>query len=196
MSTLAADDTTESPLNPPSADKRQEIAEAVKKIPASWQPSPQPAPQIGWRVPRTSPTRPLYDALRSGNPGELGNVRLQGQTRPRIGDPDPAYPGRTIGSRAGGGSAVTPDHIIPIAEIINMKGFTKLNPDSMYAVTRAPLNYQWLSFSSNLSKSSRSVAAMTKVDPAWQAEQVALEKSIRPQLQELIQKLLKSQGKN
>ncbi|MFF0154007.1 hypothetical protein [Micromonospora sp. NPDC005203] len=55
-------------------------------------------------------------------------------------------------------------------------------------------NLQWLSFSSNLSKSSRSSAAMAGVDPAWQASQVALENSRRTKLLDTIQKLLKSQG--
>jgi hypothetical protein len=184
----------ESEIRLPTPDKRKAIDAATKSIPSTWQPSPAPAPQLGWRVPRNSPVRSLYDVLRKENPGELGNVRLQGRPRPEVDDPDPAYPGLKIGTRADGASAATPDHIIPVAEIINMKGFTKLNPDSMYAVTRAPLNYQWLSFKSNWAKSSRSVAAVNGVDPAWQADQVQLEQTTRKQLEALIQKLLKSQG--
>jgi hypothetical protein len=74
-----------------------------------------------------------------------------------------------IGRNASGGSAVSPDHIVPLAEIVNMPGFTRLSPQNMDVVTRAPVNFPWLSWPANLSKQSRSVAAMTGVDPVWQA---------------------------
>jgi hypothetical protein len=185
-------------LAPPSATVRATIDEAIRRIPPGWKPPPPPAPGTHWRVPKTSPVRPLFDALREGNPGNVGNVRIRGVPRPSIGASDPAYPdgsGRVFaGPNARGLSMATPDHIIPLAEIINMPGFIRLNAVNMYAVSRAPLNYQWLSWTSNTSKSSRSVAGMARVDPSWQAAQVRLENEVRQQLQDIINKLLKSQG--
>ena len=75
-----------------------------------------------------------------------------------------------------------------------MRGFTKLKPEYMYVVTRAPINYQWLSRGANSSKQSRSVAGMSRVDPAWQAEQIALEQQVRSQLQDIVNKFLTIQG--
>jgi hypothetical protein len=114
-----------------------------------------------------------------------------------VGAPDPAYPtstGRTFGTNAAGGSAASPDHIIPLAEIVNMPGFTRLKAEYMYVVTRAPVNYQWLSRGANSAKQSRSVAGMSGVDPVWQAEQIALEQEVRAKLQDIINKLLTIQG--
>jgi hypothetical protein len=185
-------------LEPPSATDRARIDEAIQRIPPDWKPLPSPAPGQNWRVPRNSPVRPLFDALRRGNPGDVGNVRIRGVPRPSIGATDPAYPagaGRVFaGPNARGQSKASPDHIIPLAEIINMPGFIRLNAVNMYAVSRAPLNYQWLSWTSNTSKQSHSVAGMSGVDPSWQAVQVRLENEVRRQLQDLINKLLKSQG--
>ena len=183
-------------LKPVPEDVRSALDQAKKGIPDDWKPPAAPAPGRNWRT-KGTPVRPLYDILRRGNPGDVGNATLQGRPRPLAGTPDPAYPsgsGRAIGTNADGESAVSPDHIVPLAEIINMPGFTKLSPQNMYVVTRAPVNLQWLSFKANLSKSSRSVAGMSGVDPQWQAEQVELENQIREQLQDIINKLLRSQG--
>jgi hypothetical protein len=193
MSTLVADNPAVS-LDPPTDAVRQNLLNAQAKIPNEWVPPPSPAAGKNWRVPKGTPPRELYDLLRAGNPRQLGTTALQGTPRPAVGATDPAYPGRSFGTAAGGLSAASPDHIITIAEQISMPGFVKLTPDGMYVVTRAPLNFQWLSFKANLSKSSRSAAAMSGVDPRWQAQQVQLEADVRAQLQEVIDKLLRSQG--
>jgi hypothetical protein len=178
----------------PPAGTRQKIEEAQKNIPPGWQAPPR-VPGKPWRVDPNSPVRPIYDALREKNPGSIGDVTLRGVPRPKIGDPDPAYPGRTIPRAPGSRDPnVSPDHIVPLAEIVQMPGFTRLNPEYMYAVTRAPLNLQWMSRTANRSKSSRIVAEMTKADPAWRASQTALQNQVRTQLQDIINRLLASQG--
>ncbi len=183
-------------VNPPPQDTATAINNAKQQLPSTWKPATGPNPSGYWRTKGTS-VRPLFDALRKGNPGDLGDVTLQGRPRPTAGTPDPAYPpgsGRVIGTNAAGNPGVSPDHIVPLAEIVNMPGFTRLNAQNMYLVSRAPVNLQWLSYSANLSKSSRSVALMSGVDAQWQADQVALENQVRQQLQDIINKLLKSQG--
>jgi len=184
-------------MRPVPEQRRLAIDQARQQIPAGWTPPAPPAPGQYWRVPRDSPARALYDALRADNPGIVGNVSLKGQPRPAVGSPDPAYPassGVKIGTNKAGEAKVSADHIIPVAELIYMPGFLKLTPANMYVVSRAPINYQWLSARSNQSKSSRSVAWMSGVDPQWQANQVRLENEVRAQLQDIINKLLKSQG--
>lgn len=194
MSALENASNSSLPLRPVPETTRVALENAIKNIPANYTPPPAPASGKAWRVPPTSEIKPVYDILRAGNPGNVGNVRLQGQPRPRVGDTDPAYANRTIPlNRAGNGPAVSPDHIIPLSEIVSMPGFHRLTPMNMYAVTRAPVNLQWMSSKANWSKSSRSVANMSGVDPAWQAAQVQLEIRTRQQLQDLITKLLASQ---
>ena len=56
------------------------------------------------------------------------------------------------------------------------------------------MNLQWLTVKSNSSKSSKSVAGMSGVDPQWQADQILLENEVRKKLQDTINQLLKSQG--
>lgn len=194
-SALGDVDNTSLDVNPPDEQVRQVLQNAKDKIPNGWVPPPSPAVGKNWRVPKGTPPRDLYDALRAGNPPRLGaDDVLRGQARPAVGAKDPAYSGLDIGQAAGGRSAVSGDHIIPIAEQINMPGFVQLTPDNMYVVTRAPLNFQWLSFKANLSKQSRSVAGMSGVDPRWQAEQVEVEAEVRASLQAAIDRLLRSQG--
>lgn len=193
MQALAAEDDSGMLLNPPPATRKQAIADAVKALPAGWVPGPKPAPGKPWRAPKDPAGRKFYDTLRDANPGDPGDVKLRGQPRPKPGDPDPAYPGQTIQATGPGKPMVSGDHIIPLTEIMQMPGFMRLTPQNMYAVSRAPINLQWLSWSANLSKSSRSAAAMKRVDPGWQAQQVKLENELRPRLAELIQKLLASQ---
>ncbi|SBT44452.1 hypothetical protein [Micromonospora narathiwatensis] len=174
------------------------IGDATKQVPAGWQPPAPPAPGKHWRVPPSSAVRPLYRVLRDLSPPDFRNVSLRGQPRPPIGARDPAYPassGHTIGGpNTNGLSAVSPDHIIPLAEIIHMPGFLRLSPQNMYQVVNARVNLQWLSYKSNLSKSSRSVAGMSGVDPQWQASQLQLESAVRKQLRDTIGQLLRSQG--
>jgi hypothetical protein len=176
---------------------RSALAAAQEQIPADWQPPAAPPPNQNWTVPRGTPPRALFDVLRKATPGNVGNVTFQGQPRPAVGAPDPAYPAaleKVFGTNAGGLSNARPDHIIPLAELINTPGFVKLTPENMWAIVNAPLNYQWLSPGANSSKSSHSVAAMGGVDPQWQAEQAQLEQRTRQQLRDIIDKLLKSQG--
>jgi hypothetical protein len=197
METLADSANTSLEVKPLRSDLRAKIVQAKSSIPAGWRPPPPPAPGKRWFVPKGTPLRPLYDVLRDGNPGKVGNVTLRGAQRPAIGDRDPAYPassGRRIGTNADGDSKVSPDHIVPLTQIVNMPGFTRLSPEGMYVVTRAPVNFQWMSVPANTSKNSRSVAGMSGVDPKWQADQVILAEQVRRQLQDIIDKLLRIQG--
>jgi hypothetical protein len=193
---LALADPASSSLRFPEVTKDQQakIERAARRIPDTWKPPPPPQPDKNWRVPEGTPLRHLFDALRAGNPGRIRNAVLKGKPRPPPGAPDPAYPGETFQTRASGLSKASPDHIIPLAEIVNMPGFTKLRAEYMYVVTRAPINFQWLSERANLSKQSKSVAAMSGVDPTWQAEQVRLQNEVRARLQDVINKLLRIQG--
>jgi hypothetical protein len=119
---------------------------------------------------------------------------------PRIGEPDPPLPGRSIVARLRKGQPdvnpvpyVSADHIVPLAELINIPGFLELSADNMYMLSRAPLNLQWLSQTVNLMKSSRSVSYMIRVDPAWQDGQAALQTSVRGQLEQIVQRLIQTQ---
>lgn len=196
---LAAIDALEGPgrngpaLPAPTERTLTAIETALKQVPAGWEPPPPPTDGKKWQVPADSPVRPLYDALRRNNPGNLGATNLQGTRRPSTGASDPAYPGRTIGANRQGGPAVSPDHIIPLAELLHLPGFLDLTPENMYLVVHAPLNLQWLSYPANWSKSSRSVASMSGVDPRWQAKQIELENQVRDELREVIDLLLESQ---
>ena len=196
MEALAAASETSLDINAVPERDRLAVENAKKLVPSTFTPPPSPPVGKNWTA-KGTPLQPLYDVLRMGNPGNVGNATLRGSPRPQVGDRDPAYPassGRTFGRNAAGESAASPDHIIPLAEIVNMRGFTELKPEYMYVVTRAPINYQWLSRGANSSKQSRSVAGMSGVDPAWQEEQIALEQQVRTQLQDIINKLLTIQG--
>jgi hypothetical protein len=197
MEALANADNTTADLPAVPDNVKSQIEAAKKQIPDSWQPPAPPSAGKNWRVPPDSPIRPLFDVLRKNNPGPLGTATLRGSPRPAAGATDFAYPassGRVFGANDAGVAKASPDHIIPLAQIVNLPNFTKLSAQNMYAVTRAPLNYQWLSWSANTSKQSRSVAFMTGVDPGWQASQVQLENEVLAQLQNIINQLLKSQG--
>ncbi|MPY59337.1 hypothetical protein [Streptomyces spongiae] len=196
MKTLEDTSAGSPPLSKPRADTLKGLEEATKKVPTGWQPPPPPGPGKNWRVPKGTAVRPLYDSLRDLTPPKFGNVTLRGSPRPAIGSRDTAYPassGYTIGTNASGLSKVVPDHIVPLAEIIYMPGFLRLRPQNMYQVVNARVNFQWLSKKANDSKSSKSVAGMSGVDPQWQAAQIQLENQVRKQLQDAIDKLLKSQ---
>jgi hypothetical protein len=173
---------------------RKNIEQLKAKLPADVQQYKNPGSAGYWRVPPE--LGPLYDALRQNNPGNnIGSSYLQGQPRPNVGEPDPAYPNDTIPSIEGNPNipAVTADHIVPLAEIMNLPGFTQLSADNMYIITRAPLNLQWLSQAANLAKSSREVAFMEGTDPTWIEEQQALHDAVRSQLEDIIQKLIANQ---
>lgn len=191
-------DAAGSPLGlaKPPADVQAALEQAKSQLPKNWSPPPPPPGNQNWKA-RGTPVGPLFDALRKDNPGEIGDIELQGAARPKIGDPDPAYPagsGKLIGTNADGGSKVSPDHIIPLSQLVNLPGFTELTPEQMYALSRSPLNLQWMSASANLSKQSRSAALVSGADPQWVESQQALEQQTLQQLQDVIAKLVKLQG--
>jgi hypothetical protein len=197
MEELADSANTSLELEPLPSDVRAKIVAAKANIPTNWTPPSPPPTGKNWTVPKGTPLRPLYDVLRYDNPEQVGIATLRGAPRPRVGAPDPAYPlssNQVFGTSARGLGKASPDHIVPLAQIVNMPGFTRLSPENMYVVTRAPINFQWLSDKSNKSKQSRSVAGMSGVDPKWQADQIALTEQVRKQLQAIIDKLLKIQG--
>jgi hypothetical protein len=167
------------------------IQEASKKVPADRQPSGQAASSGGYRVPEE--LRPLYDALRANNPPKFGNVTLQGRARPKVGEVDPAYPWQTIQKAVGGGPAVSADHIVPLAKLVDLPGFTRLSADNMYLVANAPSNLQWLSYQANVAKKSRSMAHVQGLDPRFRHAQVQLEADTTRRLELLIQRLLAAQ---
>lgn len=203
LGALADQDRSSAPLKPPSDYQRDKIDNLKKQIPSNFQPYTAPDGEGYWRVPPKA--RPLYKALRQDNPGRnLGSPDLQGEPMPKVGDPDPFFgapdpvygPYGTIGARSSLNPtepAVTADHIVPLAEMINIPGFMDLTADNMYMITRAPLNFQWMSQEANFAKSSRDVELMEDADPAWVDQQVALHDRVRGQLEEIIQKLLASQ---
>lgn len=182
-------------LATPSAAQRLAIDNAKKGIPAGYQPPPA---RKGDRevVPRDAPERPLYDALRDGNPGNVPkDVSLAGKAAPQPGAPDPVYPGLRIGETKAGDAKVSPDHIVPLAELIKLPGFLKLTADQMYLLSQVPLNYQWLSWTANTAKNSASAARMlTKADGNWAGKQIQLQNETRNQLQDVINNLVKANG--
>lgn len=138
----------------------------------------------------------LRDAVRPRSPGDVGSAPLQGQPRPAVGSPDPAFPGRTIPVSAASAStpnpvsATSPDHIVPLVEILQMPGFLQLTPANMLLVANSSANLQWLSTVANVRKSNRSAAAISGANPAWIADQVAAEDASRQRLLTAIQALL------
>ncbi len=149
----------------------------------------------------TPELRPLYEALRALTPsGNFDNSALQGEPKPQIGDPDPSmHPG-------GGGLIqanpdypqrpnVQVDHVVPLAEILYIPGFTNLTPEQMYAVVNTRMNLQWLSGPANAAKGSGSVASMVNVDPDWWRDQLKLEAQVLTQLTGLIAQMQQSGAK-
>lgn len=199
---LAADELNSPALQVgPSPRLLSRLEDARSKVPPSYR-DPPPAPGESWAVPRGSPLRPIYDVLRDESPSgklrQLDDLRLQGQPRPQVGDRDQSQPDRRIVGRASPGgqvrSVIQIDHIVPLAEIVEMTDFAQLTPGEMYAVVNTPLNLQWLLPSTNARKQSRSVGAVLDVDPEWQRRQVALENSTRTKLINAIQQLIESHG--
>ena len=137
-----------------------------------------------------------YDALRGDNPGNVPkDVRLAGKVAPRVGAPDPVYPGQKIGETKTGDPKVSPDHIVPLAELIKLPGFLKLTSDQMFILSQLPLNYQWLSWTANTAKNSGSAARMLpKADRNWAGKQIQLQNETRNQLQDIIKNLVKANG--
>jgi hypothetical protein len=145
-------------------------------------------------VPTDSPARPVYDAVRRETPQrDFPSVALQGQSRPNVGDPSVATPGQTIAPKRDGGPGVSADHIVPLAEIVQLPRFMELNPDNMWGVVNAPLNLQWLDSRVNMAKGSKSVSALLGVDEAWRAGQLQLQNTKRQELIDIIAQLADSQ---
>lgn len=186
-------------VKPPTQDRINKIQDGIDSIPSGFKP-PATAPKQGGVVTVMPELKPLWRALRSGNPGttqSIGNVPFQGKTWPQTGTPNPVYPagsGQTIPAGRFGNPAVSADHIVPIAEILYLPGFLKLPPALMYQVVRAPVNLQWLSSLENSIKSSGSAARILGADTQWIQEQGNLQNSLRGQLTDLIQQLLKTLG--
>jgi hypothetical protein len=186
-------------VKPPTQDRVNQIQRGIDSIPGGFKP-PTTAPKQSGVVNVMPELKPLWRALRSGNPGttqSIGNVPLQGKTWPQVGSPNPVYPagsGKTIQAGRFGNPAVSADHIVPIAEILYLPGFLKLPPALMYQVVRAPVNLQWLSSLENSIKSSGTAARISGADPQWVQQQIALQNSTRDQLTDLIQQLLKTLG--
>ncbi|WP_141717589.1 hypothetical protein [Nocardia altamirensis] len=169
---------------------------AKNKVPQGYT-LPYPAGgKQGYAVPTDSPARELYKVVRSISPPSKSKVTgpLQGQLRPAVNDPDQAYPGGRVGKDAKGGSAVSLDHVVSLAEMFHMPGFLGLTPENMIMLANAAAGLQWLTFTANRAKQSRSAGDILGVDPNWQAAQVALEDQVRSQLLRLIQDLLELQG--
>lgn len=194
LGALADQEQSSAPLKRPTSYTRDKLNRIKDKIAPDFQPYKNPGTAGYWRVPPQ--LRELYDALQSDNPGDnIGSPKFQGQDRPNVGDLDPARPNDPIPGLPENPNvpAVTADHIVPLAELINLPGFTRLSADEMYMLSRAPLNFQWLSRATNFAKSSRDVGFIENLDPAWIEDQQALHDTVRSQLEEIIRKLLASQ---
>lgn len=118
---------------------------------------------------------------------------LQGQARPSVGDVDPAYPGATIAANSDGGARVEVDHIVPVAEIVNLPGFWQLSSYNQLQIMNASVNLQWLSRAANRAKSSGSFADIAGTAPDFAEEQAGLADTARAQLTEAIQVLVQQQ---
>ncbi|SDO34372.1 hypothetical protein SAMN05660199_01759 [Klenkia soli] len=155
-----------------------------------------PKPNGAWSV--NGPMAPYYDPVRNAAPPRdvaalIGDEPLNGQPRPAVGDPDPAFPGLVIQGRNGKPN-VSPDHIVPLSEIAaTMPGFWQLNPRNMLLIINAPVNYQWLSWLANQSKQNRPVTTMSQADPAWVQDQLALREQVLTRLRQAIDLMLQQQ---
>jgi hypothetical protein len=180
-------------------DRARNTFEQVRRAaPPGWR-APDPLQRAGNNnviVPKDSPVRPIMDMRQGGvrmPQSPYPDVPLQGRPRPNVGDPNPAMPGQVIGKKPDGEPAVSADHIVPVAELIQLPRFTELNPDNMWRVLNAPMNLQWLPTTVNLMKGSRSTSDVGGVDPAWRATQEELQRQKRQELTEIIAQLADSQ---
>ena len=181
----------------PDAATITKIKDAAAKIPTGYTP---PALQKPTRSTTTvvvaAELQPLYDALDDGNLQPAAEATLQSVSKPTVGDRDAAYSaksGRTIVKAPDGKVAVTVDRVVPLARLLSVEGFTKLSAESMYYVSRAPLNLQWLSRNASLSRVSGSVAAVTGADETWFDKQIDLQTGIEQKLVTLIAQLIASE---
>lgn len=177
---------------------RSQLEQARARVPAGWQaPSTAPRHQFNNKdvvVPRDSPARPVYDALRGESPDrKFPDVPLQDTPKPTVGSPVEAMPGQVVVARGDGTPAVAVDHIVPLAEIVQLPRFLDLTPDNMWQVANAPLNMQWLDARVNRAKGSKSVGDMLGLDDAWLKGQAQLQDTKRQELIEIIAQLADSQ---
>ena len=174
-----------------SASERPSRRVLATSTTKSWTP-PASVPKTGdgrITIPSSSPVRPQWDVVKKLETPKrrFEPVPLQNEPRPPPGATHPSQPWATIGTRRDGSPAVSPDHIVPKVEILYLPRFLELSPDDMWLVLNAPLNLQWLPSVVNVvNKNSRSAQDMQGVDPAWQAQQVALQARKRAELIELI----------
>ena len=183
----------------PDAAVIAKIKEAASKIPAGYTPPALSKPtRSATVVAVATELQPLYDALDDGALTESDDVRLQSASKPTEGSRDPAYSsksGRMIVKGPDGKAAVSADRVVPLSRLLSIEGFTKLSPESMYYVSRAPLNLQWLSRNAALSKTSGSVAAVTGTDDTWFDKQIDLQNTVEQRLKTLIAQLIASEKK-
>ncbi|GAB04013.1 hypothetical protein GII30_15800 [Gordonia amarae] len=186
-------------LPDPEATMIAKIKDAAAKIPAGYTPPALSKPTRSTTVVAVATElQPLYDALGDSPITDTDAMRLQSAAKPSEGERDPAYPsksGRTIVKGTDGKAAVTVDRVVPLSRLLSIEGFTKLSPESMYYVSRAPLNLQWLSRNAALSKTSGSVAAVTGTDETWFDKQIDLQNTVEQRLKTLIAQLIASEKK-
>ncbi|MGW4241188.1 hypothetical protein [Nocardia sp. NPDC004722] len=171
------------------------------KVPAGYVP-PDVTKQYlsGAPVRVTDELRPLYKALGEFSPPKnVGKWVLQGQPKPKIGDPDPSQ-------HPSGGGTIQPnpqhpsnpyvalDHIVPRSRLLYLPGFLQLSAENMLLMVNAPLNFQWLPVRVNGAKLSKNAMAILNVDPQWRQAQQDLQAKIEPQLIAIIAQLLANQG--
>jgi hypothetical protein len=192
------------PVPAPTTAALDRLQSAARSVPWDWRPTPTTTTAPGVvrvSVPATSPVRPLYDVARTMAPVKLsrkGDVHLNGSPPPKAGALDPAYPPEKnvrIGKTTTGEAAVSADHIVPLAEIVQMPGFHRLSPRNMYAVINAPSNLQWLSFKANRAKSAIISGLVPGLDPEFAERLRTQQEQQRAELQRIIDSLLKSQDR-
>ncbi|MBJ7287759.1 hypothetical protein [Williamsia sp.] len=165
---------------------------ALPTVSSTWVPPSPPAAPRRMTVPKDSPIRGVYDILRDENPGDLGDPTFQGEPKPSVGDPDPAFGGQTI-REVNGLPDVAADHIVPLAELVQLPGFSRLTPENQWLVAHAPLNFQWMSRRANTAKNSGYAGRIKNADPKWVEEQDELQRTTRATLLELIATLIAAQ---
>ncbi|MEV5824167.1 hypothetical protein AB0L25_01175 [Spirillospora sp. NPDC052242] len=148
--------------------------------------------RVDMRPPKLPPSvHSLYKVIDDNRPDFPPTTYLRGVQAPKIGSPDNAYPA----SRNLRVTGVAMDHIVPLRRLVALPGFLELTPHNMYVVAHSPVNAQWLSKKSNGSKGSGSAALTGGTTTAWRQEQARIRQEAEEDLKELIQDLLKSQGK-
>ncbi|WP_139245880.1 hypothetical protein [Geodermatophilus amargosae] len=135
----------------------------------------------------------LYRTLRGRSPTtelRYSQEHLQGQPRPSANDPNPARADhRPLGLNGRGLSKVSPDHIIPLVELIQLPGFLKLSPENMLRVINSPVNLQWLPTGVNQGMAHDGALRVANPDMAWVFKQLTLRGTTRLKVLEQIEML-------